>query len=198
MIREHGDNRLDRRKVVAELMRDRGQLLVVTGLGSAAYDLMATGDDMRNFYLWGAMGGAAMIGLGLALARPDARVAVITGDGEQLMGLGALATIGAAAPANLTLVVLDNQHYGETGMQSSHTGRGIDLSRVALACGFVRAENVTDMAGVATLRDRLHTGQGPDLACVQIAPDSPARVLPPRDGVEVKNRFRRHLGLETI
>lgn len=198
MTREHGDNRLDRRKVVAALMRDRGELLVVTGLGSAAYDLMAVGDDMRNFYLWGAMGGAAMIGLGLALARPDSRVVVVTGDGEQLMGLGALATIGAAAPANLTLVVLDNHHYGETGMQSSHTGRGIDMAGIALACGFARAETVTDMAGVEALRDRLQTGHGPALACVQIAADSPARVLPPRDGVEVKNRFRRQLGLETI
>lgn len=198
MTAEQGHNRLDRRKVVAALMQDRGELLVVTGLGSAAYDLMATGDDMRNFYLWGAMGGAAMIGLGLALARPDARVVVVTGDGEQLMGLGALATIGAAAPANLTLVVLDNQHYGETGMQSSHTGRGTDLSGVARACGFAWASSLSDMTGIETLRERLHSGHGPGLACVQIAADSPTRVLPPRDGVELKNRFRRQLGLETI
>ncbi len=198
MTRKKGDNRLDRRKVVATLMQDRGELLVVTGLGSAAYDVMSTGDDARNFYLWGAMGGAAMIGLGLALARPDARVAVITGDGEQLMGMGALATIGAAAPANLTLVVLDNQRYGETGMQSSHTDRGISLAGIARACGFVWAADLTDMDAVETLRERLHTGHGPSLASVQIAPDSPERVLPPRDGVELKNRFRRQLGLETI
>ena len=89
--------------------------------------LAAAGDDDRNFYLWGAMGGAAMIGLGLALAQPDKRVAVITGDGEMLMGMGALATIGVQQPNNLAVIVFDNGVYGETGMQPSHTQSGVDL-----------------------------------------------------------------------
>ena len=76
------------------LLDGRGELLLVTGLGSTTWDAAAIGDDARNFYLWGAMGGAAMLGLGLALARPERRVLVVTGDGEMLMGLGALATIG--------------------------------------------------------------------------------------------------------
>ena len=124
------------RAAVARLLANRGpDLLVVTGLGSPSYDVMAAGDDDRNFYLWGAMGGAAMIGLGLALARPDTPVLVLTGDGEQLMGLGALATVGARAPRNLSIVVLDNRLYGETGMQASHTGRGVDLVAVrVLSC----------------------------------------------------------------
>ena len=113
--------------------------LVVPGLGAPTYDVAAAGDHPLNFYLWGAMGGAAMIGLGLALARPDRRVAVITGDGEMLMGLGSLATIGVKQPPNLAIVVLDNRHYGETGMQASHTDAGIDLIGIAKSCRFKHA-----------------------------------------------------------
>jgi thiamine pyrophosphate-dependent acetolactate synthase large subunit-like protein len=190
---------LDRRKVVNTLLAERGDLLVVTGLGSPAWDVMAAGDHDRNFYLWGAMGGAAMIGLGLALARSEEDVVVITGDGEQLMALGALATIAAAAPANLSVVVLDNHHYGETGMQKSHTGFGVDLAGIARASGFAWSEAVTDMGGVDDLKARLTRRQGPGFASVLISAEEDApRVLPPRDGVELKNRFRRQLGLPTI
>src|SRR5262245_4700171 len=108
---------LGRREAVATLLKDRGDLLVVSGLGSPSYDVHAAGDQPGNFYLWGVMGGAALVGLGLALARPERKVAVVTGDGEQLMGLGGLATIGVARPRNLTVVVVDNGRYGETGMQ---------------------------------------------------------------------------------
>ena len=129
--------KLERRAAMATLLEGRGDdLLVVPGLGSTTYDLAAAGDDDRNFYLWGAMGGAAMIGLGLALAQPDKRVAVITGDGEMLMGMGALATIGIQRPRNLAVIVFDNGVYGETGMQPSHTQSGVDLVGVAAACGF--------------------------------------------------------------
>ncbi len=124
---------LDRREFVQKLLVDRKDLLVVSGLGSPTYDVAACGDHPLNFYLWGAMGGAAMIGLGLALAQPSLRVLVLTGDGEALMGLGSLATIGVKRPVNLAIVVLDNQHYGETGMQPSHTRAGIDLVAVAKA-----------------------------------------------------------------
>jgi thiamine pyrophosphate-dependent acetolactate synthase large subunit-like protein len=190
---------LDRRKVVNTLLAERGDLLVVTGLGSPAWDVMAAGDHDRNFYLWGAMGGAAMIGLGLALARSEEDVVVITGDGEQLMALGALATIAAAAPANLSVVVLDNHHYGETGMQKSHTGFGVDLAGIARASGLAWSEAVTDMGGVDDLKARLTRRQGPGFASVLISAEEDApRVLPPRDGVELKNRFRRQLGLPTI
>src|SRR3954468_24447433 len=102
---------LARRDAVAALLEDRGDMLVVTGLGSPTYDVHAAGDHDGNYYLWGAMGGAALIGLGLAQARPDRSVLVITGDGEQLMGLGGLATIGIARPKNLVIAVLDNGHF---------------------------------------------------------------------------------------
>ena len=97
------DRRLNRRAAMRALLENRGELLLVTGLGSTTWDAAAAGDDDRNFYLWGAMGSAAMVGLGLALARPDHRVLVVTGDGEMLMGLGALATIGVQRPSNLAV-----------------------------------------------------------------------------------------------
>ncbi|NOU08096.1 MAG: aldehyde dehydrogenase [Hyphomicrobiaceae bacterium] len=193
-----GPGTLDRRAVVKALLQDRKELLVVTGLGSSSYDVMAAGDHTKNFYLWGAMGGAAVTGLGIAVAQPSKPVAVITGDGEQLMGIGALATIGVKKVKNLTLVVLDNAHYGETGMQASHTGLGVDLVAIASNCGFAWAETITDMAGVEALRPRLLKPEGPGFALIRIAANDPPRVLPPRDGVFVKNRFRASLGLTTI
>ena len=136
---------LDRRDVVAELLKDRGDLLLVTGLGSPTYDAAAVEDHDANFYLWGAMGGAAVMGLGLALAQPEKPVLVLTGDGEQLMGLGSFATIAVKQPPNLSVVVLDNGHYGETGMQTSHTGYGLKLPEVASACGFTDSVEVEDI-----------------------------------------------------
>lgn len=189
---------LDRRETVRALLADRTDLLVVTGLGSSTYDVAAAGDHDLNFYLWGAMGGAAMIGLGLALAQPQRPVLVLTGDGEQLMGLGALATIGAQRPANLGIVVLDNGHYGETGMQRSHTAMGVDLVGVAKACGFAWAEHVERADQIAGLRARIARREGLGFASVRIAANDPPRVLPSRDGVEIKNRFRRALGFPTI
>ena len=146
---------LDRRAFVKGLLADRGGLAVVCGLGTPTYDVAACGDHPLNFYLWGAMGGAAMIGLGLALAQPGRRVLVLTGDGEALMGLGSLATIAVKRPKNLVLVVLDNQHYGETGMQPSHTRSGIDLVAVALACRFKHARAVSRIEDATDVRKLL-------------------------------------------
>ncbi len=189
--------KLERRAAMATLLAGRGDdLLVVPGLGSTAWDLAAAGDNDRNFYLWGAMGGAAMIGLGLALAQPAKRVAVVAGDGEMLMGLGALATIGLQKPANLAIIVFDNGVYGETGMQPSHTQTGADLIGVAAACGFGTCLDVRDDAGLADLAGRLTCFGEMLFARVQIAADEPPRVLPLRDGVALKQRFRAALGLE--
>ena len=188
---------LDRRAAMAALVKDRDDdLLVVPGLGSTTWDLAAAGDDPRNFYLWGAMGGAAMIGLGLALAQPDRRVAVITGDGEMLMGLGALATIGNKRPPNLAVIVFDNGVYGETGMQPSHTQNGVDLIRIAGACGIATCLDVRDDRALADLAARLRNLRGTLFARVLISTDEPPRVLPLRDGAEIKNRFRAALGVK--
>lgn len=186
---------MDRRTAVRALLAERGELLVVAGLGSPAYDVFAAGDHDANFYLWGAMGGAALIGLGLALAQPQRPVAVVTGDGEQLMGLGALATIAVKRPGNLSLVVLDNGRFGETGQQASHTGLGVELHRVAAAAGFADAVALADLAAVKAWRPRLQeVAAGPRFVTLRITADQPARALPPRDGVFLKQRFRRHLG----
>ncbi|HXJ02880.1 MAG TPA: thiamine pyrophosphate-dependent enzyme [Micropepsaceae bacterium] len=184
---------LDRRSCVAELLAGRDDLLVVTGLGAPTYDVAAAGDHPLNFYLWGAMGSAAMIGLGLALAKPKARIAVITGDGEMLMGLGSLATIGVKQPRNLSLVVLDNRHYGETGMQASHTNSGIDLVAIAKACRFAQARAVSMQTDIESARRLLHAGDGPNFLSLQVDAANHERVLPSRDGNEIKQRFTQAL-----
>jgi thiamine pyrophosphate-dependent acetolactate synthase large subunit-like protein len=180
---------IDRRDLVRQLLLDRGDLLVVSGLGSATWDVAAAGDHPLNFYLWGAMGGTAMIGLGLALARPDRRVAVITGDGDMLMGIGSLATIGVQAPKNLAVVVLDNARYGETGMQPSHTEAGVDLVGMARACRFRDARAMSRIAEATEIRNLLHTGEGPVFVSARIVPEDSPRVLPLRDGNAIKQRF---------
>jgi thiamine pyrophosphate-dependent acetolactate synthase large subunit-like protein len=188
--------RLERRAAMATLLANRGDdLLVVPGLGSTAWDAAAAGPNDRDFYLWGAMGGAAMIGLGLALAQPGKRVAVITGDGEMLMGMGSLATIGLQKPANLAVIVFDNGVYGETGMQPSHTQSGVDLLAVAGACGIAACLDVRDEAALADLATRLKDLRETLFARVLIEASEPPRVLPERDGVALKERFRAALGI---
>jgi thiamine pyrophosphate-dependent acetolactate synthase large subunit-like protein len=184
---------LQRREVVKALLAERGELLVIAGLGSTAWDCTAAGDSDLTFPMWGAMGCAAMMGLGLALVQPKRRVLVLTGDGEMLMGLGSLATIGVQKPQNLTLAVIDNERYGETGMQATHTAHGVDLAAMARAAGFASGVLLRDMAGVATLQRNLHQGVGPHFAQIKVAAEKMPLVLPPRDGALLKNRFRQAL-----
>ncbi len=190
---------LNRRKVVARLLKQRDSkanqdLLIVTGLGSPTYDVHAVGDNDKNFYLWGAMGGASMVGYGLALSRPENRVLVITGDGEQLMGLGGLATIGIRNPANLSIVVLDNGHFGETGMQRSHTHYGVDLVGVARSCGINQTREFSDMKGIENLTQSLFVSEGTSFATIRIKPENHPRSIPTLDGRYLKNRLRETLG----
>jgi len=173
---------LHRREVVQKLLASKGDALVVAGLGSTAWDITAAGDSPLSFPMWGAMGQAAMMGLGLALAQPKRRVLVITGDGEMLMGLGSLATIGVQQPQNLGIVVIDNERYGETGMQATHTANGIDLSAVARACGLK-----------ACAWELIHQETGPAFAVAKVAAEKVPIVLPPREGALLKARFRRAL-----
>jgi thiamine pyrophosphate-dependent acetolactate synthase large subunit-like protein len=190
------DPRLERRAAMRTLLADRGDMLVVTGLGSTTYDAAAAGDDDRNFYLWGAMGGANMIGLGLAIAQPNRRVLVVTGDGEVLMGLGTLATIGVQRPPNLAIAIFDNARYAETGMQPSHTDAGVDLCGVARSCGIEAVYDITGPDALQEFAKRLHTVDRTMFARVAIQADETPRVLPTRDGVVLKTRFRRALGLD--
>jgi thiamine pyrophosphate-dependent acetolactate synthase large subunit-like protein len=189
------DPRLERRAAIDILLDGRGDMLVVTGLGSTSWDAASLGDDDRNFYLWGGMGGAAMVGLGLALAQPQRHVLVVTGDGEMLMGLGALATIGAQRPPNLALAVFDNGRYGETGMQRSHTDMGVDLAGVAHSCGLA-AFDIREEAALHAFARRLHRAEATLFARVAILAEEAPRVLPPRDGALLKTRFRRAVGAQ--
>ena len=181
---------IERRAAVEMILRDRAGALVVSGLGSPTWDVAAAGDSPLNFYLWGAMGGAAMLGLGLALAQRSRRVLVITGDGEMLMGLGSLATIGVERPDNLSIVVLDNERYGETGMQASHTGRGVDLAAMARGASFPVTTTASTAGELEAWLPTLHGQPGPVLTVVKVTASQTAARVPLRDGTQIKHRFR--------
>jgi thiamine pyrophosphate-dependent acetolactate synthase large subunit-like protein len=192
-------NLLDRRAVVSALLKDRGDAVAIGGLGASTYDIAAAGDHDRNLYLWGAMGGAVMIGLGLALAQPKLPVVVITGDGEMLMGMGSLATVGLQQPGNLSIIVLDNEVYGETGGQASHTGGSTDLVGIARCCGIADSRNLSTMAEIEAFAARLQdVTAGPRFALVKIDPANLERVLSHRDGTFILNRLRGALGYQPI
>ncbi|KJC54959.1 aldehyde dehydrogenase [Bradyrhizobium sp. LTSPM299] len=192
-------NLLDRRAVVAQLLKDRNGAIAVGGLGASTYDIAAAGDHDRNLYLWGAMGGAVMIGLGLALAQPSLPVVVITGDGEMLMGMGSLATVGLQKPANLSIVVLDNEAYGETGGQISHTAASADLVGVAKACGIKDSKAIGTMAEVEAFALSLQdVTTGPRFASAKIDGANLERVLSSRDGTYIVNRIRGSFGRTPI
>jgi hypothetical protein len=182
--------KLLRRDVVTALLRDRGGLLAIGGLGAPAWDITAAGDVPENLPLWGGMGGAAMMGLGLALAQPSRPVAVITGDGEMLMGIGSLATIAVQRPRNLAIVVLDNEHYGETGMQETATRHGVDLAAMARGAGIGDCRLVKTAEEVAALREAIHAGAGPIFAQVKIDEAPVPLVLPPREASILQARMR--------
>jgi thiamine pyrophosphate-dependent acetolactate synthase large subunit-like protein len=184
---------LDRRRVVADILKQRGDALVVAGLGAPTWDTAAAGDHALNFYTWGGMGGAAMIGLGLALAQPKRRVLVITGDGELLMGLGSLATIAVQQPRNLAVIIMDNEHYGETGMQETHTRFGVDLAGMAKPAGFRAAGTVFSAAQLKTWIPRLYRQAGPVFTAIKVTTQPAPMVLPVRDGPTLRNRFREAL-----
>jgi thiamine pyrophosphate-dependent acetolactate synthase large subunit-like protein len=184
---------LDRRKVVADILKRRGDALIMPGLGAPTWDAAATGDHPLTFYSWGGMGGAAMMGLGLALAQPRRRVLVITGDGELLMGLGSLATIGVQQPRNLAVIVIDNEHYGETGMQPTHTLYGVDLPAMARAAGFRSAETVYTASQLKAWIPRFYQEPGPVFCSIKVTTADAPLVLPVREGTAIKHRFREAL-----
>jgi thiamine pyrophosphate-dependent acetolactate synthase large subunit-like protein len=184
---------------VSRLVAGRGDTVVVSGLGAAAYDLAAAGDHARNFYLWGAMGGAAAMGLGLALAQPTVPVLVITGDGEMLMGMGTFATIALHNPKNLTVAILDNGSYAETGGQDTHTAHGTDLAAIAKGCGIADAMTLSALDEVDILALRAHAfSEGTTVGVIRIAGGESPRVLPPRDGAFMMARTRGALGFSPM
>jgi thiamine pyrophosphate-dependent acetolactate synthase large subunit-like protein len=183
---------LDRRVALGAILAKRGESLLVTGLGSTCYDA-GTLDHPNTFYLWGGMGGAAMLGLGLALAQPKRQVIVATGDGEMLMALGALATIAAKRPRNLAIVVMDNELYSETGMQPTHTSRGVDLAGIAKAAGFARSGTVYNLKQLNAWIPALYKPQGPVFLAAKVTAQRYPMSIRYRDGTAIKNRFRENL-----
>ena len=184
---------LRRREVVRGLLRERGHLMVVAGLGAPAWDVTDAGDHPLNFPLWGGMGGAVSIGLGLAMARPNNRVLVLTGDGEMLMGLGSLSTVGLQQPQNLAVVVLDNEHYGETGMQTTHTSGPVHLAEIARASGFSKCWTIHEPGEIETTRQRIMQEKGPLFCGIKVRAESLPLVLPPKEGEVLQKRFRKVL-----
>ena len=173
---------LDRRVALNAILAKRGNSLLVTGLGSTCYDA-GTLDHPNTFYLWGGMGGAAMVGLGLALAQPKRQVIVATGDGEMLMARGALATIGARRVRNLAIVVMDNELYSETGMQPTHTSRGVDLAGIARASGFARSGTVYNVKQLNAWIPSLYKSQGPVFLAAKVTSQRYPMSIRYRDGV---------------
>ena len=184
---------LNRREVASRLTQADPDLLVIAGLGSTAWDITAAGDRDLNFPLWGAMGGAITMGLGLALAQPARRVLVITGDGETLMGIGSFATVAVQAPANLSICTFDNEHYGETGMQATHTSVSTDLAGVAASCGIAVTGTVRTEAELQAALPVILKAPGPVYHVIKVKAEKLDFVLPPKDGVHLKDRFRRAL-----
>ena len=184
---------IERREAVRTLLANRKELIVVAGLGSPCYDVRAAGEHPLDFYNWGAMGSAVMVGLGLALSRPKQPVLVLVGDGEMLMGMGSLATLAQHKPANLAIVILDNEEYAETGMQETATAFGVDLAAIAAACATPWTRTLRAQQDVPSLRDALHRCDGLKVAILKIAKGDVPRTVPMRDGVAIKVRFRSRL-----
>ena len=187
------EGRLKRRPLVARVMAARGGALVVTGLGAPTYDVAAAGEDGRNFHFWGAMGLAASAGLGLAMARPETRVLVVTGDGEMMMGVGSLATIANVSPSNLGILVLDNQSFGETGEQTGLTAGPTDIAAMANGAGIADAGHIEAEDQVEEMVEALYGHPGPVLRVARIAPGEDPKVLPEWDGATQVRTFRQTL-----
>ncbi len=188
-----GHNALERAAVVKQLLAGAGKTAVVCGLGTPGSNAASVADRDLNFYLIGAMGSACPIGLGIALSQPDRPVLVLTGDGELMMNVGVLATIAVQRPKNLSIVVLDNEMFGETGMQASHTADGVDIAGIALACGFPEAVTIRSEDEIPALILRSRQMNGPFLGVVKVRGGKYPNVLPIKSGVEMKLRFSRAL-----
>jgi phosphonopyruvate decarboxylase len=185
---------LDRRTALPALLGRHEDFLIIAGLAGTARDIGAlTGDGAHTFSLAGAMGAACPMGLGLALARPDRRVLVVTGDGDLLMNLGALATIAVLNPPNLAIVCVDNGHYGETGYQKSHTSLGVDLEKVALGCGIARTRTVRTEAEIADGARLLREGNATSFVLLRVQPTDPADGKLNLNAPQVRDRFRAAL-----
>ena len=190
-----GSNKIQRRQFVADLLAKRDGALVVPGLGSPTWDTFAAGDSPEYLYSWGGMGMAVPTALGLALAQPDKRILALTGDGEMMMGIGSLGVVANHAPSNLGILVLDNEHFGETGKQTGLTSNRADLCKVAEGFGITKTMLVTEHSAVDDLAELVFETPGPTFAVAKIALSEDPWMLPEKDGAAIARRFRVALGL---
>ena len=181
---------LDRREAIPALIGRHEDFLIVTGLAGTSRDIAALTDDGDHTYsMAGAMGGACMIGLGLALAQRDRRVLVVTGDGELLMNIGSLATIAVMNPPNLSVICVDNGHYGETGYQKSHTSLGVDLEKIAAGSGIKRTVAIEKQAEIATGARLIREGNGASFVVLRVKPTEPPSYKRDLDPASGRTRF---------
>ena len=188
-------NKIQRREFVADLLAQRDGALVIPGLGSPTWDSYAAGDSPEYLYSWGGMGLAVPTALGLALAQPQRRVLAMTGDGEMMMGIGSLGVVADHAPENLGILILDNEHFGETGKQTGLTSNQTDLCKVAEGFGIERTMLVTDHGAVDELAQLMFKTPGPTFAVAKIALSEDPWMLPEKDGAAIARRFRVALGV---
>jgi thiamine pyrophosphate-dependent acetolactate synthase large subunit-like protein len=190
-------NKIQRRAFVAELLKQRVGALLAPGLGSPTWDCFASGDSPEYLYSWGGMGLAVPTALGIALAQPSRRVLAMTGDGEIMMGIGSLAVVADQAPANLSILVLDNESFGETGRQVGLTSNRADIAAVARGFGIASTMTVTSHDEIDKLAEFLFKQPGPSLAVAKIALSEDPWRLPEKDGAIIAHRFRVALGVQS-
>lgn len=181
--------RMDRNKAVPALIGNTDDFLIVTGLAGPAKDIGALTD--KAFLFGGAMGGAVPAALGLALAQPDRKVLCVTGDGDMLMSLGSLATVGVMKPANLSVVCVDNALYQETGGQTSHTGLGVNLAQVAEGCGFAVTRDVSEESQLEEASGLLRQGNGSTFILLRVDETPSPKGIRNLHATETKAEFRK-------
>ncbi len=188
------DRSLDRKYAVPELIGYPDDLLIVCGLAGASKDIAHLTNDGDNiFTMAGAMGGATAMGLGLALSRPDKQVLVVTGDGELLMNIGTLATVGILKPSNLSILCVDNGHYGETGYQESHTQRGVNLELIAQGSAIPVTRTVSMEEHIDEAKTLIRDSNGPSFILLRVSTEPPPVIKRSMDASERKTAFRRAL-----
>ena len=188
-------NLLNRKDAIPKLIGDSNRFLIISGLAGPAKDIgFLTKESANTFLFGGAMGGALPTSLGLAMARPKDRVMCVSGDGDILMSVGSLATIGSLKPRNLIIICVDNSLYQETGGQKSHTGLGVDLETVSQGCGFPITLSITNeeelLKGSTIIDNEL---EGPIFILLKVNETKPPQYSRNFNASQAKIKFRQNL-----
>jgi thiamine pyrophosphate-dependent acetolactate synthase large subunit-like protein len=186
---------LDRKLALPKLIGDTNRFLIISGLAGPAKDIgYLTQESPNTFLFGGAMGGAMPTALGLAVSRPSERVLCVTGDGDLLMSMGSLATIASVKPKNLIIICIDNGLYQETGGQKSHTGLGVNLSKVAEGCGIPNVLSIVNEQelnkGSLLIDNNL---DGPIFILLKVSEEKPPQYSRNWNASEEKVKFRKNL-----